>query len=530
MSSRDYSRRGFVSGAAMSAAAGMTIATSAFAEESASAQGDIAWDRHADVVIVGSGMGGMSAGVQALEDGVKNVLIVEISKWIGGGTSFSGGAVHNAGSGATEEEYLANTKHLNDTNPLGRAAQSQFVSFIEWIDGLGLPFSANLDMPYGAMQLDDGTTGTRSCAVFFDKYREKFEELGGTLLTQTGAKEILTTPAGTICGLRCTDAEGNDILIGCGQIILACGGWQNDSELKQRYLGWEANYAANAGTPYNTGAGIKMAQKLGASLQGDFNHYSGLYQCADPAKNWMETAADYEAGDFNQEVGGKWYSSDSCLDLLPADGILVNCDGKRFVDESEVASGTVSSEICKQRRASAVLICDDDAWSAWMDGITWSVMDSIGQKIDFVTSDEIGGKVFEADTLGELADALNATGVRTYQVHKANLLKTVDEYNAAAQAGTAGDLDVPHASSANPLVKAPFHAIPLRDAIYTVFGGLAVDAGARVLDVAHEPIAGLYAAYPTAGGFMNEVYTGAIACAGITGRWAADSAAAALGL
>ena len=51
------------------------------------------WDSSFDVVIVGSGNGGLTAAVCAYEMGLKNVLVVEKSDLYGGTSSISGGGV-----------------------------------------------------------------------------------------------------------------------------------------------------------------------------------------------------------------------------------------------------------------------------------------------------------------------------------------------------------------------------------------------------------------------------------------------------
>ncbi len=167
---------------------------------------------------------------------------------------------------------------------------------------------------------------------------------------------------------------------------------------------------------------------------------------------------------------------------------------------------------------------------------------------------------------------MNASGVASYAMHKANLVQTVAEYNAAAEAGTGADLTPERVTyPCQPIVEPPFYALPIRNAIFATFGGVAINekaqvldgsrrpiAGlyatepppfyalpirnaifatfggvainekAQVLDGSRRPIAGLYATEPCAGGMMQEFYAGSIAHAGVTGFWAADCAAEAL--
>lgn len=266
------------------------------------------------------------------------------------------------------------------------------------------------------------------------------------------------------------------------------------------------------------------------ALVGDFNNFAGLFLPSMPAVNLMEDVALYEENDYTYEENGKWWAWREILDNFPVHSILVNNNGKRFADEARYRH-SADTDIAARPHATAIVICDDPAYQNWLDGVVRGMPEGEGmrEKVEFICSERIGGAVFEADTLEELADAMNATGVATYAVHKANLLKTVEEYNAAAEAGTAADLDPERVTrEAVPIVEPPFHAVPIRNAIFTIYGGLAIDEQARVLDRCHAPIAGLYATTPCAGGAMHEFYAGAIAHAGVTGIWAADAAAAAL--
>lgn len=251
---------------------------------------------------------------------------------------------------------------------------------------------------------------------------ELFESLGGQLMTQTRAKRLVTDETGAVTGVVCEDAEGETFTIKAGGVVLATGGWQNDTELKTRYLGPEGAQTTVMGTPYNTGSGLKMA--------------------------------------------------------TPACSLIA--------DETKL--------------------------------------------LDIITSDEVGGAYFSTDTIEDLADQLNAAGPATYKVHKANLVKTIEEYNAAAETGTGDDLFPPKSGSTNctPIVEPPFYAVPMRAAIYANYGGVAIDTNAQVLDISRKPIPGLYATVPCAGGVFHEFYTGTIAGAGVTGRLAADAAAKAI--
>jgi predicted oxidoreductase len=81
------------------------------------------------------------------------------------------------------------------------------------------------------------------------------------------------------------------------------------------------------------------------------------------------------------------------------------------------------------------------------------------------------------------------------------------------------ELDAPQ------LAKPPFAAVQVEATITHTIGGLAIDAEARVLDEAGDPIPGLWAAGVDAGGFSGGGYASGLAQALVTGLAAAESAA-----
>jgi succinate dehydrogenase/fumarate reductase flavoprotein subunit len=537
-----------IAGAALTA--GAVVASQASASEvqdsatdTASAAESDAPDS-ADLVIIGEGMGGLCAGVRALENGIANVVILEVSKWPGGGSSFSNGSVHAFGMGSTEDDYKQNTQYMSQ----GDLPMQSFVAItdlIDWLGTLGLPAEvaepqdrattsggSNTDMPSLQMLSVDGERGYKAPINFFRSFEQLFLDNGGTVVHGALALHVLTDDNSAITGVQYQNSDGSIARIQTTQVVLSCGGWQNDQEMKQRYLGQDAWLAGVMGTPYNNSNGIRMALELGAGLQGDFTHFAGLFLPAYPAHNFMEDVDMYETYDYNSDEGGKWWFWYEIIDNFPRHSILVNAEGKRFCDEGHYRH-SAERDIARQTNATAIVICDDDAYQNWMEGVVRGMPDGQGMadKIAFINSDTCGGRTFEADTLEDLADQMNATGVATYTIHKANLLATVEEYNAAASAGTAADLTPARLTNeAVPITVAPFHAVPIRNAIFATYGGVAIDTQARVLNRGRRPIAGLYATTPCAGGAMHEFYSGSIAHAGVTGMWAADTAAEVLGV
>ena len=98
-------------------------------------------------------------------------------------------------------------------------------------------------------------------------------------------------------------------------VVLACGGFESNAEMRARYLGPNWDLAKVRGTRFNTGAGIKMALDIGAMPYG---HWSGCH-----AVGW-----DMNAPPFGDLAVGDDFQKHS----YPF-GIMVNANGERFVDE-----------------------------------------------------------------------------------------------------------------------------------------------------------------------------------------------------
>ena len=98
-------------------------------------------------------------------------------------------------------------------------------------------------------------------------------------------------------------------------VVLACGGFEANSEWRTRYLGPGWDLAKVRGTRFNTGDGIRMALDIGASPCGN---WSGCH-----AVQWEMNAPEF--GDL--AVGDQFQKHSYPF------AILVNATGKRFVDE-----------------------------------------------------------------------------------------------------------------------------------------------------------------------------------------------------
>ncbi|WP_162606518.1 FAD-dependent tricarballylate dehydrogenase TcuA [Jiangella asiatica] len=310
----------------------------------------------------------------------------------------------------------------------------------------------------------------------------------------------LVTEGSTVLGVRVRRSD--EFVTLHGTVILACGGFEANPEMRLRYLGPGWDLVKVRGSRFNKGTMLDQALRAGAQAIG---HWGGCH--ATPV------AADAPAeGDLaiTDQTGRHSYPY----------GLLVNALGQRFVDEGE------QYYMKTYAKTGAAIRAQPRAWAAQVfDQKTLRYLQP-----RYRTQEPVTG-----DTIDELAAALG--------VAPAALRATVEAYNEAApddaaafdptiEDGLATSGVVPPKSNwALRLDSPPFVAYPVTAGITFTYGGLRVDPEARVLDNEGRPMPGLLATGEITGGFFYDNYpAGAGLMRGaVFGRRAAASAVAALG-
>ena len=295
----------------------------------------------------------------------------------------------------------------------------------------------------------------------------------------TRAVALLTGPDGVAGAAVQKGLEHTELA--ADAVVLACGGFESSATWRARHLGPGWDLAKVRGTRFNTGDGIQMALDIGAAPRG---HFSGCHAVA-----WDLNAPEY--GELGVGDGFQKHS-------YPL-GIMVNNDGVRFVDEGADFRNYTYAKYGAQILAQP----QQTAWQVFDARVTDLLRDEY--RIREVTK-------FSAGTIEELAaklDGMNAVALRA----------TIDEYNKAVDTQTTFDpavkdgrgtlsLALPKSNWANPIDTPPFVAFGVTCGITFTFGGLHVDANARVLSQAGTPIPGLFGAGELVGGLFYFNYPG----------------------
>jgi tricarballylate dehydrogenase len=283
---------------------------------------------------------------------------------------------------------------------------------------------------------------------------------------------------GTVTGVTVQGPEGYDDL-GARAVVLACGGFEANPEMRTRYLGPGWELCRVRGTRHNTGDGIKAALDIGAQ----------------PFGGWSTCHA--VAWDISAPPFGDRRILDNFQKHSYPIGIVVNLDGERFVDEgADYRNHTYAKygrEIMKQPQRAAVQIFD-------------------ARTIDMVRDEYRIREVTKAtaDTIEDLA--------RKLEIDVKGLARTVRAFNAACQPGdynpaildgvhTKG-IAPPKSNWALPINRPPYTGFVVTCGITFTFGGLRISDKAEVLDLTDRPIPGLYAAGELVGGIFYGNYLG----------------------
>ncbi len=431
-----------------------------------------------EVLVLGTGLAGMSAALSAQENGAAVTVIdkaPETSR--GGNTRFSGGALRcptaETPADALVDELDRITKGRAN-RALARVLYGRAESDVRWLLGLGAPLvSPSVERPDlrgGKMSYHVRGNGYGLVESLYPLLAKR----GITRKFETKATDFLTDGSGRVIGVRAKMRSGCVDLL-ARAVVLATGGFQANTEMRVRYLGREASSLVVRGSKYNTGDGIRMAMAIGGQSTGD---WGGFHSAVMDARS-----EPVEAGETN--INSYPYT------------IMVNRNGERFVDE-----GADFFDVTYVKYGKAII--------GQPGSIAYCLFDAKLAERELVYCLHREFKPVDASSIARLAQKLGIPGDR--------LQATVDAYNAAIQPGefdserldgkgTRG-IHPPKSNWALPLDTPPFFAYPVTGGVTFTLGGLKVDERTRVIDTEDRAIPGLYAAGELIGGLFYDNYPG----------------------
>ena len=476
----------------------------------------------ADVVVVGAGGAGMTAAITAAGEG-KSVVILESQSMVGGNSVRATGGM-NAGKTVYQDEnefgesagvektlktaaekyadnetitalaktvseqwaaYQANPtgyfdsvelmeldtmiggKGINDPE-LVETLCANSADAIDWLDEHGITLhnvssfgGASVKRIHRPVNAEGKTVSVGSYMI--PLLEENCEKAGVQILLNTTANEILTDASGAAVGIKATGSTGETVTVNAKAVVLTTGGFGANldmvTEYKPELKGFMTTNAAGA-----QGQGIEMATAVGADTV-DMDQIQ-IHPTVE-----ANTAALITEG-------------------LRGDGaVLINAEGKRFIDEVGTRDVVSAAEI------------------AQTGSYSWLVVDQAMVDASSVIQGYIKkGYTVTGQTYEELAKAMG--------VDEAAFAETMKTWNGYVEAKN--DPDFGRTSFAKALDTAPYYAIKVTAGVHHTMGGLKINTNTEVLKADGSVIPGLFAAGEVTGGVHGANRLGGNAVADFT--------------
>jgi tricarballylate dehydrogenase len=457
-----------------------------------------------DVIIVGCGIAGLSAGLYLAETD-RSVAILEKApkENRGGHTQFTESFrlptadidldvefdVDDYSASDFYSDLMEVTNYRADEE-LAKAVTGRAAETFEWLTSKGLEWQYEAPHP--------GYTAGRVWlhgAEMIDDIVDVLLEEGVDIHYRAEARELRRDDTGTVAGVD-GYFEGVPTRFEAEAVVLAAGDYGSSKEKRTRYYGPGYGNMKVRGSRYNTGEAVDAAMDIGAKSEGEWGDaHMAIIDAGSP---------DVEGG--ITRVDGYQY------------GLILNHDGERFVDEGEDARAHTYAKfgqrIFEQPYHEAFIVVDS------------KVVDDVAHMGP--------SRPITADSLESLAKRLGIEDVE-------QAVETIEEYNAACESGTADEYDPnvlsgisadgvhpPKSNWALPLDEPPFTGFPVTGGMTFAFGGVAITPDAEVLDTTDTVIPGLFAAGNATGGLFYNNYPGGtgLTNAAVFGKIAGESAAA----
>ena len=315
----------------------MSVAATASAEWVRPVQTVETWDEEADFVIVGFGLAGAAAAVEAhdIDPEAKVVVLEKMPETLAGGNSIASGQTFIVPSENGVPEFKKYLEACNEPNPIpdeyldwlvnGFAEQLPWIESVADSAGYEAGYVGGGELKWGSLVVEfdtfPGSVFEGTSAHLRKKNSGAFENGGVWRCFAEAAKvrgievryenpaiALVQDPVTReVSGVVATDAEGNEYTIKSAKgVLLACGGYENNLEMQRDFHGMDEVYTA--GTPGNTGDGIKMLMEAGAKIwhmknqtqSGGFwlgikvpEYESTFMRNFDmPGNSWIEVASD----------------------------------------------------------------------------------------------------------------------------------------------------------------------------------------------------------------------------------------------
>lgn len=476
---KGLTRRGFCTGALAAGAAtafaglmagcsstGGRKADGADAADGAGYADQIAETIDADVAVIGGGISGLAATVQAAEYGASTVL-VEVGGDVGGnGTGTEGMFGVNSdmqkeqGIEITLAEIVAHeidffNYRINATFWSDQVERSG--DNLNWLVEKGVEFSGVVD-DYGGVGQVPTFHWYKGLASesYIPPMKAKAEEYGAQIRTQTRARQLIVDGDGAVTGFYAEQGDGSILQVNARAVILASGGFGSNRDLVEKQ-GIVLDTVSLTGNPTNIGDGLEMALEAGA-----FDNRNHTAYLSNACLNGIPTMSAFQVA-------------------IDGSGLWVNSEGVRYTNENCGAKAMICASNTVLTQTGSYMVYDQ----AGIDRLAEKFESMFDLKAELEESLAQGADgLYSADTVEGLAGAMG--------IDKAAFAATVEQYNGYCELGEDQSFGKePELLAA--IETGPFYALKHVIMLGTTMGGILVNRDYQAVTAAREAIPGLYA-------------------------------------
>ena len=465
------------------------------------------WDRTVNFLIIGTGFAGLAAALEAHEQGMKSVLVVDKMPTYGGNSIINGGAIAAAGTDMQKKAGIKDNADLLYSDimkaggglahpQLARHIADESVANYEWLrDKIGVKFKA--------VTYHGGHSVPRSHAVventgagFINPMYKKCQEYGIPVELRTIVDDFVVGKNGEVLGVKVRtryrfgkeDSGRVQYIRAVNGVLIASGGFAQNVRMRTDHDPRLTAAFTSTNHPGATGEVIQSAQMIGANtIQMD----------------WIQL--------------GPWTSPDEkgfglaplFVESTVGYGPMVDpATGKRFIKETGNRKVRADAIVALGHPV-LIYACEKNVMNKVVGhNMTPEMFKKVQER----------GTIRKFNTLKELADF--------YKIPYDVLEKENAKFNGYMKAKKDPDFDCMFFDDGVPNEVGPFYACRLWPRVHHCMGGLEINNEAQVIDARGKEIPNLYADGEATGGVHGMVRLGTVAVADCTifGRTAARTA------
>ncbi len=416
-------------------------------------QPEVSFSTEVDVLIVGSGIAGLSAAMAPVEAG-RSVLITEKLELLGGESYNANGIMYIAGSALQRDAGISLTAEeawesleeelIEEGFETLDLAKTIFLAAPNWVDHLIDTYDAEFADP--AEYIEQGVNetillpknGLGDMESIMMPLRDQLAENGATLQADYRAIDCIVDESGEICGMRFMAGESGPLIdVRARRIVVATGGFASSPSFMDEYL--PAQEHIGCYTTASVGEGLTLCADVGAQLAN--------MEIEPPLTSDIPEATTWG---------------------LFGPSLIVDALGRRFARED--------------RTSAAPNTCFTEERGFWWIILDEQLTDGIqARSLASVTTTYTTRFVGPCDDIETLAEEMG--------VPSDTLNETFENYAECVKAGE--DEEFGRTEFLQELT-APYYAVKQFPVRYKTYGGVSTDETGQVLNATGIPIANLY--------------------------------------